>query len=392
MATLVLTPQSETFEASRASQRSSMVSTTASFQTAPLAPGSTSSRSRSSSVDTIPAPKSSGMAFGSGSSTQDVTLDGTVRNTERWAEEAATTSSPGGAQHGHKPESAVHVADRLQANADTLTPPVPSSASLNNQPSNSTMATTLKQQPSRSYTTDDHMLAPLSTEPAGTILSTRPPRPVKISQSSADTQVQEIITSMASSSTKQSPDPTTLLHPSSAAAVSVPPTRRNTTGSALPLAGSSKPGRSNKTSLTGTAPQINDPDLDADIQRQAEQVRRERKQRELEEAEQAQAHATGKRGHHSRTGSAGAKSLEEWKPIVGHVVGEGHVNYILMYNMLTGIRVAVSCVCHFFRSSLDPLGSTRRLTIRMAAFPGLPVSSQTQTPAHRRGLYRATQI
>lgn len=26
---------------------------------------------------------------------------------------------------------------------------------------------------------------------------------------------------------------------------------------------------------------------------------------------------------------------------IGKLVGEGHVNYVLMYNMLTGIRVAV---------------------------------------------------
>ena len=350
MATLVLTTQSETFEASRASQRSSMVSTTASFQTAPLASGSTSSRSRSSSVNTIPAPKSSGTAFGSSSSSHDVTLEGTVRNAEGSAKEAATASPTGGGQHGYTPEYEVHVAGEPQAKADMLTQPVPSSASMNSQPSNSTMTATLRQQPSRSYTTGDHGLAQPSTEPAGTILSTRPPRPVKLSQSSADTQVQEITTSATSSPAKQSPDPATLLHPSSAAAVSVRPARRNTTGSALPFVGSSKPARSNKPSLTGTAPQVYGPDLDADIQRQAEQVRRERKQRELEEAERAQAHATGKKGH-IRTGSAGAKSLEEWKPVVGHVVGEGHVNYILMYNMLTGIRVAVSYVCLFFCSS-----------------------------------------
>jgi 1-phosphatidylinositol-4-phosphate 5-kinase len=29
-------------------------------------------------------------------------------------------------------------------------------------------------------------------------------------------------------------------------------------------------------------------------------------------------------------------------PLVGNLIGEGHVNYVLMYNMLTGIRIAVS--------------------------------------------------
>ena len=38
----------------------------------------------------------------------------------------------------------------------------------------------------------------------------------------------------------------------------------------------------------------------------------------------------------------------EWKPVVGHIAGEGHVTYILMYNMLSGIRVAVSYVGFFY--------------------------------------------
>ena len=352
MATL-LTTQAEMLEASRASQRSSMVSTTASFQTAPLASASTSTRSRSSSVNTIPALKSNETSLGSSSSsTQNVTTEETVRDNERGAEGAAPAPPYGRGQDGHTPEYAVHFTNEPLAKADTLTPSAPSSPSLNSRPSNSTIATTVRQQPSRSYTTGDHVFALQSTETAGTILSARPPRPVKVSQTSADTQVQEIVISATISSAKPSPDPATLLHPSSAATVSVRPTRRNTTGSALPLAGAStgasKSGRSSKSNFTSTAPQIYDPDLDADIQRQAEQIRRERKQRELEEAEQAQAHATGKKGHHSRTGSAGTKSLEEWKPIVGNVVGEGHVNYILMYNMLTGIRVSVSHVTPFF--------------------------------------------
>lgn len=36
------------------------------------------------------------------------------------------------------------------------------------------------------------------------------------------------------------------------------------------------------------------------------------------------------------------KETEETKVLVGNLVGEGHRNYVLMYNMLTGIRVAVS--------------------------------------------------
>ena len=37
-----------------------------------------------------------------------------------------------------------------------------------------------------------------------------------------------------------------------------------------------------------------------------------------------------------------ALSNREDKPLVGSLIGEGHANYVLMFNMLTGIRVAVS--------------------------------------------------
>ena len=192
-----------------------------------------------------------------------------------------------------------------------------------------------------------------------------------------------------------------LLHPSSAAhpttaqganplkeAISSPtatrPTRRNTTDSpAHPSTSTSK----SKSLSTGLAPSGApivastsaagnnavvggapgggavhdgwDSELDEDMKRQAEQIRRERKRRDLEaqEAEKireesGKRESKGKERAHARSGSiggrsiggrsGGGKSLDEWRPIVGNIVGEGHVNYILMYNMLTGIRVAVS--------------------------------------------------
>lgn len=179
-----------------------------------------------------------------------------------------------------------------------------------------------------------------------------------------------------------------LLHPSSAAtptapsafkdivtaATSAKPGRRNTTGSSNPPKSKTSAGAAGgplalSTSGIGasgaTAGIIHDgwdPELDEDMKKQAEQIRRERKRRDLEaqEAERIKEEggsvpgvkrdSKGKERGHTRSGSAGAKStggrsgksLDEWKPIVGNVVGEGHVNYILMYNMLTGIRVAVS--------------------------------------------------
>ncbi|KAI9508584.1 SAICAR synthase-like protein [Russula earlei] len=59
-------------------------------------------------------------------------------------------------------------------------------------------------------------------------------------------------------------------------------------------------------------------ELVSDMQQQAEQIRRERLSKRV-------------------------KQVEEVPPVlVGNLIGEGHVNYVLMYNMLTGIRIAVS--------------------------------------------------
>lgn len=59
-------------------------------------------------------------------------------------------------------------------------------------------------------------------------------------------------------------------------------------------------------------------ELVSDIQQQAEQIRRERLSKRVKQAD------------------------EEPRVLVGNLIGEGHVNYVLMYNMLTGIRIAVS--------------------------------------------------
>ena len=71
-------------------------------------------------------------------------------------------------------------------------------------------------------------------------------------------------------------------------------------------------------------------ELDPDILIQADQIRRERtakrRQQEQQEAEMA----------------ALTKAADEKRVLVGNLIGEDHVNYVLMYNMLTGIRIAVS--------------------------------------------------
>lgn len=65
-------------------------------------------------------------------------------------------------------------------------------------------------------------------------------------------------------------------------------------------------------------------ELEEDIQIQAEQIRRERKRKQAAEAAAAEV----------------VQGIDE-QPLVGNLIGENHANYVLMYNMLTGIRIAV---------------------------------------------------
>ncbi|KAG5641740.1 hypothetical protein DXG03_004312, partial [Asterophora parasitica] len=95
------------------------------------------------------------------------------------------------------------------------------------------------------------------------------------------------------------------------------PTRRNTTGS------SSKPPAPPTTSVG---------ELEEDIQLHADNIRRERlsKRAKMQQAAEAEAALTRK------------DSKDSHIVVVGNLIGEGHVNYVLMYNMLTGIRIGVS--------------------------------------------------
>jgi 1-phosphatidylinositol-4-phosphate 5-kinase len=112
------------------------------------------------------------------------------------------------------------------------------------------------------------------------------------------------------------------------------PTRRNTTGgvprpsAARDRAAAATDGDAGSGSVGASAP---GGELASDIQLQAEQIRRER------EARRAAAQADAERA------LTRARSISDDKgALVGNVIEEGHVNYVLMYNMLTGIRVAVS--------------------------------------------------
>lgn len=86
-------------------------------------------------------------------------------------------------------------------------------------------------------------------------------------------------------------------------------------------------------------------ELAADIQEQAEQIRRERQSKRAKqqmEADRVKAQQDAERALTRTTSLMRATSTRgDDKPLVGNLIGEDHVNYVLMYNMLTGIRVAV---------------------------------------------------
>jgi 1-phosphatidylinositol-4-phosphate 5-kinase len=82
-------------------------------------------------------------------------------------------------------------------------------------------------------------------------------------------------------------------------------------------------------------------ELASDIQQQAEQIRKERLSKRKEQEKLRAEQEVNKLAR--TTSLVRALSIRgDEKPIMGNLIGEGHVNYVLMFNMLTGIRVAVS--------------------------------------------------
>ncbi|EIW78218.1 SAICAR synthase-like protein [Coniophora puteana RWD-64-598 SS2] len=134
---------------------------------------------------------------------------------------------------------------------------------------------------------------------------------------------------------------------------------------------SSQPGRAQRRNTTGSAHQlgrqhqdgeISSGDIEDDIEHQAAQIRKERARakaaaeaeaaltRRMSEGEQrvaAQGASAGAMGPDGlpvqRNREARVSRGEKTEGVlVGNLIGEDHVNYVMMYNMLTGIRIAVS--------------------------------------------------
>ncbi|KAJ3836608.1 SAICAR synthase-like protein [Lentinula raphanica] len=135
------------------------------------------------------------------------------------------------------------------------------------------------------------------------------------------------------------------------------PHRRNTTGSVIP-SNNVAPTRTIRTSLTSQHNQhatqfhshsyanylhddtMSSDDVEDDIQAHAEKIRRERQEKRAKQAE-AEAALTKEAGLRRDATISGPRKDENY-PLVGNLIGEDHVNYVLMYNMLTGIRIGVS--------------------------------------------------
>ncbi|EDQ99005.1 phosphatidylinositol phosphate kinase PIPK5 [Laccaria bicolor S238N-H82] len=121
------------------------------------------------------------------------------------------------------------------------------------------------------------------------------------------------------------------------------PTRRNTTGSS-PIAASFKRGHQTHTRQYGSSSHSPEDasyigeagiELASDIEIAAEQIRRERMEKRAKQQLQQEAEA-------ALTRAEARPKSEQDMPLVGNLIGEDHVNYVLMYNMLTGIRIGVS--------------------------------------------------
>ncbi|KAJ7086040.1 phosphatidylinositol phosphate kinase PIPK5 [Mycena belliarum] len=149
--------------------------------------------------------------------------------------------------------------------------------------------------------------------------------------------------SLVDASLKSTPVPQdAYLHPPTAR-----PTRRNTTGSTWsgPALASL---RTSMHSQFGSQPYNTaegdelEGELASDIQLHADQIRRERMSKRAKQQQEAEAALTRNERAPPRAPARHGSNAKDDVVLVGNLIGEDHVNYVLMYNMLTGIRIGVS--------------------------------------------------
>ncbi|KAK1921270.1 1-phosphatidylinositol-4-phosphate 5-kinase [Papiliotrema laurentii] len=131
--------------------------------------------------------------------------------------------------------------------------------------------------------------------------------------------------------------------PSPIATSGMPRISRRSTGP-TPITPSSVPTRSPLLQTQSTfgnsrtsVPGLEGSALDSDILAHTEIIRRERLERRQKKAD-----ALENPPEPPATATKPEPKKEDPKVLVGNLIGEDHVNYVLMYNMLTGIRIGVS--------------------------------------------------
>lgn len=341
-----------THRGSTISSRSSAISSSASFRTAPIATPSQSSASSSrQSLDTLsPEPAVNPMhalsaALQQGShhefhilkvATEKVQVEATPASFKKLAGSQSRQKADGDSRAGPLPSPPASIYEdneqqpKFFDSPSEIEPPVvyeEPEPIIRGRISSSSSTTTARIAPVRAATTDFNAgtSADRKTSFSSTIRNAQP-RPV---EADLDPQLQaDVIPPL-----QGSPKPSDFLQPPPPMNG---PSRRNTTGSSFGarLIGGTKGTRGSLHSQFSSHPNgaYDDSteldDMASDIQLQAEKIRRERIEKRAKQQAEAEAALTTKK--------------DENVPLVGNLIGEDHANYILMYNMLTGIRIGVS--------------------------------------------------
>lgn len=140
-------------------------------------------------------------------------------------------------------------------------------------------------------------------------------------------------------------------------------------------------------------------EFEDEVARQAEVMRQERLSRRITQAQESGARPGSSRGNEAATSIASVSADHtrdkgkrrasgigpETNPavLVGNLISEGHVNYVLMYNMLTGIRIGVSSPIW-----LSSLSCAQQLTHGLIRF--LAVRPNSNGPLQKKTILHVT--
>ncbi|KAJ8454422.1 hypothetical protein ONZ45_g19313 [Pleurotus djamor] len=209
----------------------------------------------------------------------------------------------------------------------------------------------------RQASTSSSFQSTSATRPGGGVLQ-RAATDARVTRSIVSTRETVMVSSTSISSSRQAAHISVdgYLHPPSIS-ITVP---QDVDENGPPTAGSSKPTRRNTTGSFrpqhATVPSTShihfgttgDEELASDIQMAAEQIRRERASKRVKAQQKAEEEL-------ERTERSKERDRhQEDTPLVGNLIGKDHVNYVLMYNMLTGIRIGVSrCQAKMKRALTD---------------------------------------